>query len=45
MYSPLPPFFHLNKYIKNSLKIFKHLIFYVSLLPLINMEITQSKCI
>ena len=30
----LPPFLHLNKYIKNSLKIFKHLIFYISLLPL-----------
>ena len=38
------PFLHLNKYIKKSLKILKHLIFYISLLPLINMEITQNKC-
>ena len=33
-----PPFLHLNKYIKKSLKILKHLIVYITLLPLINME-------
>ena len=42
--APLPPFLHLNKYIKISLKFFKHIYFYISTLPIINMEITYNLC-
>ena len=38
-------FLHLNKYTKYFIKFIKHIkIFYISIRPLINMEITQNKC-